>query len=540
LRAPPQPLEARFRDAPKPGPVANDDALEADEPEPAPADVVVEDEDADAPMGDPVRSYLRHIGSVPLLTREREIEVAKRVEEGQRQVLIAILAGTVTPAALGELIESLKAGTIHVRNVVEGIDHEAHDFDQPAHTRRVMKALERIRRRLADQATRARAIEDERGPARDKSRRKHAADQDVLLTELFELQLKPAIIHGIVIKLRAWVAEVERCEEQIADCERKAGLSARDVGALLKEARRSPLAERKVTTKIGLTRVELEEMERIIRSARRAIGVIETRDQVSAPSQKEACRCLDAGERTIARARGELIQGNLRLVVSVAKHYTNRGMQFLDLIQEGNLGLMKGVERFDYKRGFKVSTYVTWWIRQSITRAISDQARLIRVPVHMHDQLRQLRRTARRMAHELGRDASHEEVAAEMELPLERVRMLWGVLKDPLSMEAPIGEDGDSSVGDFIEDPSALSPADSAVANHLAARMRSVLDRLSPREAKVLRMRFGIGEKSEHTLEQVGAAFGVTRERIRQIEAAALKKLMRRGRSEDLRSFLER
>ncbi|MGZ3440222.1 MAG: sigma-70 family RNA polymerase sigma factor, partial [Polyangia bacterium] len=281
------------------------------------------------------------------------------------------------------------------------------------------------------------------------------------------------------------------------------------------------------------------EMDRAVTNAKRKIALIEARENTSAAAERRACDVLDEGERMVARARGELISANLRLVVSIARRYVNRGLQFLDLIQEGNLGLMKGVERFDYRRGYKLSTYATWWIRQSIGRAITDQGRTIRVPVHMHDQLNQLRRTARGLVHELGREPTRAEVAEKMGLPVDKMRSIWGVVKDPLSLDTPIGLESDSKLGDFIEDHSAVSASETAIATDLAQKTRKMLAALTPREAKILRMRFGIGEKSEHTLEQVGAIFGVTRERIRQIEAKALKKLMRSGRSNQLQGFLE-
>jgi RNA polymerase primary sigma factor len=277
-----------------------------------------------------------------------------------------------------------------------------------------------------------------------------------------------------------------------------------------------------------------------IERARRRIAAIEVRESTSAAVEREACRGLDEGEHAIARGRSDLVRANLRLVVSIAKHHVSRGLQLLDLIQEGNLGLMRGVEKFDYRLGFKVSTYVTWWIRQAISRALLEKARLIRLPGHLHENLQRIRLSVRSLTHELGRDPTREEVAERIGLPVEKVRMLWAVVKDPLSIESPVGDDGDSKLGDFVADAASVSAADEAVAGDLAVKVRALLGRLTPREAKVLRMRFGIDERGEHTLEQVGAAFGVTRERARQIEAAALKKLLRRGRADDLRSFLER
>jgi RNA polymerase primary sigma factor len=470
------------------------------------------DEESDSSVIEPVRSYLRSIGAVALLTREREVEIAKRVEDGKRQVLAALLASTIAPRALHVLVEDLRSGRRRARDVVEGLDDDC-ELDETMQARRVARALERLRRRLG---------------------------RPDALVDLFELQLKRGVIAELAAELHALVGKIESSDAVIASCERRAGLSARDLASLLRQARRSPSQERLVTHKIGLTRAELEQMVRDIKHARRRIATIETREDASAAVEREACRALEEGERTIARGRGELVRANLRLVVSVAKHYVNRGLQFLDLIQEGNLGLMRGVETFDYRRGFKVSTYVTWWIRQSITRAIADKARLVRLPMRVLEHLNRIRWTARGLAHELGREPTREEVAERMGVPVEKVGMLWAVVKDPLSMETPLGAEDDSTLGDLLPDPSPVSAADEVIANELAAKMRALLDRLSPREAKVLRMRFGIGGRGEHTLEQVGAAFGFTRERARQIEAAALKKLLRPGRSRDLRGFLDR
>jgi RNA polymerase primary sigma factor len=488
-----------------------DEATSGDKP--APEEDHSSDDESDPAVADPVRSYLRSIGAAALLTREREVEIAKRVEDGQRQVLAALLASAVTPRAFHALAEQLRSGRRRARQVVEGLDGDDPQLDEPAQARRVAKALDRLRRR---------------------------PDAPSALVGLFELQLKRGVITEIAAELRELIAEIESCEGEIASCERRAGLSARDLAGLLRQARRSPAQERLVTQKIGLTRAELEQMVRVIERARRRLAMIEARDGTSAAAERQACRALDEGERAITRARAELVRANLRLVVSIAKHYANRGLPLLDLIQEGNLGLMRGVDKFNYRLGFKVSTYVTWWIRQSIARAIAEKARLIRLPVHLHEHLNRIRRSARALTHELGREPTREEVAEQMGEPVERVRMLWAVIKDPLSIDTPIGDEGDSTLADFLSDASRVSAADEASAHDLAVKVRGVLDRLSPREAKVLRMRFGIGEKSEHTLEQVGAAFGVTRERIRQIESVALKKLMHSRRSGELRSLLER
>jgi len=456
---------------------------------------------------------LRSIGAIPLLTREREVEIAKRIEDGQRQVLAALLASGVAPRALRSVANELRSGSRRARDVVEGLDGVDGDDDECTQAARVAKAIDRLRRSI---------------------------DRRDALVDLFELRLKPTVLASIAAQVRAVVAELDGCAASILVAERRAGLSTTDVAALLQQARQSPAQELKVAQKIGLTRAELEEALGDIERARQRIAAVEVRENTSAAVEREACRVLDEGEQAIARGRGDLVRANLRLVVSIARHHANRGLQLLDLIQEGNLGLMRGIEKFDYRLGFKVSTYVTWWIRQSISRALLEKARLIRLPVHMHEHLQRIRSTTRNLTHELGRDPTREEVAERAGLPIEKVRMLWAVVKDPLSIDSPRGEDGDATLGDFVADTASVSAADEAAAGDLSVKVRALLGRLSPREAKVLRMRFGIDERAEHTLEEVGAVFGVTRERIRQIEVAALKKLLRPGRAHDLRSFFER
>jgi RNA polymerase primary sigma factor len=485
-------------------------------PDEAAAEEAAADEESDPHSIDPMRSYLRKIGSVALLSREREIEIAKRIEASQRQILGALLGSATAPGALRTLAEELRSGQRRPHELIEGLDVEDPSYDEAEQSRRIGKELERLRRRIGSSS----------------------ASVDEMVAD-FGMQLRPNVVAGIAVGLRALVAEIEGCQHEVARWERRTGMSARDLAGLLRQMRRSPAQARLVTRKIGFTVAELEDADAAVKSARRRLAAIEERAQAVAATELEACRVLDECERALTRARGELVRGNLRLVVSIAKRYTNRGLHMLDLIQEGNIGLMKGVEKFDYRRGFKISTYVTWWIRQSIARAIAEKARLIRLPMHLHEHLNRIRHVARALTQELGREPTREEVAAQVGVPVERVRMLWAVMKEPLSMDAPVGDEGDTTLSDFVENPEEVSAADVTAASDLAEKVRGVLDRLSPREAKILRMRFGIGEKSEHTLEQVGAAFGVTRERIRQIEAAALKKLMRPGRSGDLRSFLD-
>jgi RNA polymerase primary sigma factor len=490
---------------------------------------------------DPVRSYLRSIGAVALLTREREIEIAKRIEEGQRRVLSALLDSATASGAFLALIDSLRSGELRAVDAVGGIDEEEPGFDAGLHVERVTASLGQLRRRLAQVRTIERALASGgQSAARAKSlQARRAAIKEQLLDDLFGLQLKRSVVADIVTRLRSLVALIRRAEDEITDREERAGMSARDLRDLLRQSKSSSERERLIEKKIGLGRAELEEIDRVVQRSRRAIALIEERESTSAEAERRACDVLDEGERMVTRARGELIQANLRLVVSIARRYANRGLQLLDLIQEGNLGLMKGVERFDYRRGYKLSTYATWWIRQSIGRAITDQGRTIRVPVHMHEQLNQLRRTSRALVHELGREPTRAEVAEKMGLPVDKMRALWSVAKDPLSLDTPVGTESDGKLADFIEDQTTVSASDTTIAADLADKTRQMLAALTPREAKILRMRFGIGEKSEHTLEQVGAIFGVTRERIRQIEAKALQKLHRSGRSRRLDGLRE-
>jgi RNA polymerase primary sigma factor len=299
------------------------------------------------------------------------------------------------------------------------------------------------------------------------------------------------------------------------------------------------LRQRAVAKKLGLRSDEIEELSRVIAGAQKKIKKIEEEARLTERELRETVEEIQDGERMAEKAKAKLIEANLRLVVSIGKKYTNRGLQFLDLIQEGNIGLMRAVDKFDYKRGYKFSTYATWWIRQAITRAIADQARTIRIPVHMIETMNKLTRTTRYLVQELGREPTHDEIAEKMELPLDKVRKVLKLAKEPISLDTPIGEEEDSHLGDFIEDKSVISPSDAVISMNLAEQTRKVLATLTPREEKVLRMRFGIGEKSDHTLEEVGRDFDVTRERIRQIEAKALRKLGHPSRSKGLKGFVD-
>jgi len=502
-----------------------------------------EEEDADgySKTNDPVRMYLRKMGSVSLLTREGEVEIAKRIEDGERRVLQVVLNSSVAIEEILNLGDKLRKQKIRVKEVVKDADEEDAEFDEQWHIDRVCKVIDKVRRLWKEQEKvgeklLAKAVSE---PTRKKYKKQISDFKQEILDALAEMRLNKKQIDKIVIKLKELVERIEQANREIMGCEHRSGLSIKELLKTLREIRSSPLRQRAVAKKLGIRPDEIEEMSLLITNARKKIKRVEEEAKLTETVLRDTVAEIEDGERMAERAKAELVEANLRLVVSIAKKYTNRGLQFLDLIQEGNIGLMKAVDKFEYKRGYKFSTYATWWIRQAITRAIADQARTIRIPVHMIETINKLIRTSRYLVQELGREPTPEEIAEKMELPLDKVRKVLKIAKEPISLETPIGEEEDSHLGDFIEDKSVISPADAVISMNLAEQTRKVLATLTPREEKVLRMRFGIGEKSDHTLEEVGQDFEVTRERIRQIEAKALRKLRHPSRSKRLKSFME-
>jgi RNA polymerase primary sigma factor len=499
-----------------------------------------EDYEGYSKTNDPVRMYLRKMGSVSLLTREGEVEIAKRIEEGERRVLQVVLNSSIAVEEILELGNRLKQQKIRVKEVIRDVDEEDAEFDEEWHTDRVVKLIDKVRRLHGKNEQCNEALGGKLPETKKKKLKDEIADnKQEMFEQLSELRINKKQIEKIVQKLKELVVRIEKGENEIKEVESKISLSQKDLRKTLKEMKSSPQKARGLVKKLGLNPEELEEANLAIGNAQRKIKRVEEEAKLSEDALRTTYHDIHEGERMAERAKSELVEANLRLVVSIAKKYTNRGLQFLDLIQEGNIGLMKAVDKFEYKRGYKFSTYATWWIRQAITRAIADQARTIRIPVHMIETINKLIRTSRYLVQELGREPTPEEIAEKMELPLDKVRKVLKIAKEPISLETPIGEEEDSHLGDFIEDKGVISPSDAVISMNLAEQTRKVLATLTPREEKVLRMRFGIGEKSDHTLEEVGQDFEVTRERIRQIEAKALRKLRHPSRSKRLKSFVE-
>ncbi len=526
---------------------AADPEPDDEEPEPRRIDLTP------GPVGrteDPVRLYLREMGKVALLTREGEITLAKRIEEGKDEATAAILSTSLAVEKIRALREELREDMIPIKDVVDFPEEESTEEKEAALRRSVIRELGNVDRLLREREQlthqwrrlKAKAGGRKRGKAEPAWKRVEGqaeAKKSKVLSILRGLNLQQSLLDMWGNDLKKLVEKIHRAEREIAlwsDGKRPAPTAVDAFLSSLADDDRDE-GDRDLYQKAASKHPSIK--ERLVWVAQQKIKRAEELADARAEELKNIVKVIKQGEAKAARAKKEMVEANLRLVISIAKKYTNRGLQFLDLIQEGNIGLMKAVDKFEYRRGYKFSTYATWWIRQAITRAIADQARTIRIPVHMIETINKLIRTSRQLVQELGREPTPEEIAIKMEVPVDKVRKVLKIAQEPISLETPIGEEEDSHLGDFIEDKQVGSPVESMIGLSLREQTNKVLNSLTPREEKVLRLRFGLSDGCEHTLEEVGQDFAVTRERIRQIEAKALRKLRHPSRSKKLRSFLE-